>query len=233
MRSRAWLPELEATAAPPNWETTSAPDRPAPCADPAASGSGRVRVADAIRDPASTPSLEVNGPKHGRAPAGLPRTLPCPVRSRPRRPRTTRTATPTIAMTANATSTTPPDAHPTHAPDRSSRRLYGVAHSPHSRVRADNACRRSWRPGDDELGSVRHDAAVTDDEFVERVVAAVPAGAECAGDRAGRVPTRGDHRADSDWDFAVYYRGDIDVSVFDQFGWHGHRAARTRHREPA
>jgi predicted nucleotidyltransferase len=83
------------------------------------------------------------------------------------------------------------------------------------------------------LGSVRHDAAVTDDEFVERVVAACRQVPNVQAIALGGSRARGDHRADSDWDFAVYYRGDIDVSVFDQFGWRGHREARTRHREPA
>ena len=37
----------------------------------------------------------------------------------------------------------------------------------------------------------------------------------------GGSRARGDHRPDSDWDFAVYYRGDIDVSVFEGLGWSG------------
>jgi predicted nucleotidyltransferase len=60
-----------------------------------------------------------------------------------------------------------------------------------------------------------------DEEFVaefvrvcRRVPSAVAVG--LGGSRA-----RGDHRLDSDWDFAVYYRGDIDVSPFESLGWNG------------
>ena len=38
----------------------------------------------------------------------------------------------------------------------------------------------------------------------------------------GGSRARVDFRPDSDWDFAVYYRGDIDVRPFEELGWPGH-----------
>ena len=63
---------------------------------------------------------------------------------------------------------------------------------------------------------------MTDDEFLAEVIRAcrlVP-NAEAVG--LGGSRARGDNRPDSDWDVSVYYRGDIDVSVFEQLGWSGH-----------
>jgi predicted nucleotidyltransferase len=62
---------------------------------------------------------------------------------------------------------------------------------------------------------------MTDDEFLAEVVAAcrrIP-NAEAVG--LGGSRARGDHRPDSDWDFSVYYRGEIDVTPFDDLGWDG------------
>lgn len=62
---------------------------------------------------------------------------------------------------------------------------------------------------------------MTDGEFIDDVVAAcrVITGAEAVG--LGGSRARGDHRPDSDWDFAVYYRGNIDVSPFESLDWQG------------
>lgn len=63
--------------------------------------------------------------------------------------------------------------------------------------------------------------AVTDEEFLDLVVDAcrrVPTAEAVA---LGGSRARGDHRPDSDWDFAVYYRGAIDVSVFEDLRWPG------------
>ncbi len=62
---------------------------------------------------------------------------------------------------------------------------------------------------------------MTDDEFLDAVVAgcrSVP-GVEAV--TLGGSRARGDHRPDSDWDFAVYYRGTIDPAAFEQLGWPG------------
>jgi predicted nucleotidyltransferase len=37
----------------------------------------------------------------------------------------------------------------------------------------------------------------------------------------GGSRARGDFRPDSDWDFAVYYRGEIDPRPFEELGWPG------------
>jgi predicted nucleotidyltransferase len=63
---------------------------------------------------------------------------------------------------------------------------------------------------------------VTDDEFLAMVVGACRALPRAESVSLGGSRARGDHRPDSDWDFAVYYRGDIDVTHFEQLGWPGH-----------
>jgi hypothetical protein len=62
---------------------------------------------------------------------------------------------------------------------------------------------------------------VTDDEFIAEVTAACRriTNAEAVG--LGGSRARGDHRPDSDWDFAVYYRGDIDIAPFESLSWSG------------
>jgi len=62
---------------------------------------------------------------------------------------------------------------------------------------------------------------MTDEEFVALVVDAVAKvpGAEAV--MLGGSRARGDHRSDSDWDFAVYYRGPMDASYFKNLGWPG------------
>jgi len=63
---------------------------------------------------------------------------------------------------------------------------------------------------------------VTDDEeFVREVVGVCRRLANVEAVALGGSRARGDHRPDSDWDFAVYYRGEVDVSVFDALGWPG------------
>jgi predicted nucleotidyltransferase len=62
---------------------------------------------------------------------------------------------------------------------------------------------------------------MTDEEFVARVVAACRRLPNIEAVNLGGSRARGDHRPDSDWDFAVYYRGDIDVSMFEELGWPG------------
>jgi predicted nucleotidyltransferase len=37
----------------------------------------------------------------------------------------------------------------------------------------------------------------------------------------GGSRARGDFRPDSDWDFAVYYRGEIDPRPLEELGWPG------------
>jgi hypothetical protein len=62
---------------------------------------------------------------------------------------------------------------------------------------------------------------VTDGEFEDMVTGAVSAmpGAEAV--MLGGSRARGDYRPDSDWDFAVYYRGDVPTEYFDSLGWPG------------
>jgi predicted nucleotidyltransferase len=62
---------------------------------------------------------------------------------------------------------------------------------------------------------------VTDDEFIHQVVAACRRHPRVEAVVIGGSRARGDHRPDSDWDFAVYYRGDVDVAVFEALGWPG------------
>jgi len=62
---------------------------------------------------------------------------------------------------------------------------------------------------------------VIDEEFIETVVAACRRLPTAEAVNLGGSRARGDHRPDSDWDFAVYYRGDIDVGVFEELGWTG------------
>ena len=62
---------------------------------------------------------------------------------------------------------------------------------------------------------------MTDDEFIAEVVAACRRITNVTAVGLGGSRARGDHRADSDWDFAVYYRGGIDVAPFETLGWDG------------
>jgi predicted nucleotidyltransferase len=67
-----------------------------------------------------------------------------------------------------------------------------------------------------------HDMAVTDQEFYETVVAACRRVPNAEAVTLGGSRARGDFRPDSDWDFAVYYRGTIDVRPFEELEWPGH-----------
>jgi predicted nucleotidyltransferase len=62
---------------------------------------------------------------------------------------------------------------------------------------------------------------VTDEEFLALVVETCRAlpGAEAVA--LGGSRARGDQRPDSDWDFAVYYRGSIDTDLFEALEWPG------------
>ncbi len=62
---------------------------------------------------------------------------------------------------------------------------------------------------------------MTDDEFIASVVEACRRLPNAEAVNLGGSRARGDHRLDSDWDFAVYYRGAIDVSPFETLGWPG------------
>jgi predicted nucleotidyltransferase len=62
---------------------------------------------------------------------------------------------------------------------------------------------------------------VTDDEFIETVVTACRRLPNAEAVSLGGSRARGDFRPDSDWDFAVYYRGEIDPRVFEELGWPG------------
>jgi predicted nucleotidyltransferase len=62
---------------------------------------------------------------------------------------------------------------------------------------------------------------VVDDEFVETVVAGCRQMPNAQAVNLGGSRARGDERPDSDWDFAVYYRGDVDVGYFERLGWPG------------
>lgn len=62
---------------------------------------------------------------------------------------------------------------------------------------------------------------MTDEEFIAEVVAACRRIPNAVAVGLGGSRARGDHRADSDWDFAVYYRGPIDVRPLEQIGWEG------------
>jgi predicted nucleotidyltransferase len=62
---------------------------------------------------------------------------------------------------------------------------------------------------------------MTDDDFIEEVLAACRRVPNAEAFALGGSRARGDHRPDSDWDFAVYYRGEIDVRPFEELGWPG------------
>jgi predicted nucleotidyltransferase len=62
---------------------------------------------------------------------------------------------------------------------------------------------------------------MTDDEFIETVVAACRRHPNAEAVNLGGSRARGDFRPDSDWDFAVYYRGEIDPRPFEELGWTG------------
>jgi predicted nucleotidyltransferase len=66
-----------------------------------------------------------------------------------------------------------------------------------------------------------HDVSLTDDEFLQMVVDACRRIPNAEGVHLGGSRARGDFRPDSDWDFAVYYRGEIDVRPFEELGWPG------------
>ncbi len=66
-----------------------------------------------------------------------------------------------------------------------------------------------------------HDVPVTDDEFVEMVVAACRRLPNAEAVNLGGSRARGDFRPDSDWDFALYYRGEIDPRPFEELSWPG------------
>lgn len=63
---------------------------------------------------------------------------------------------------------------------------------------------------------------MTDDEFIATVVRACRGLPNVTAVNLGGSRARGDHRPDSDWDFAVYYRGTLDVTAFEDLGWDGH-----------
>jgi hypothetical protein len=63
--------------------------------------------------------------------------------------------------------------------------------------------------------------SVTDEEFFGTVIAACRQIPNAEGVNLGGSRARGDYRPDSDWDFAVYYRGEIDVRPFERLGWPG------------
>jgi hypothetical protein len=62
---------------------------------------------------------------------------------------------------------------------------------------------------------------VTDEEFEEMVAEVVLAMPRAEAVMLGGSRARGDHRPDSDWDFAVYYRGAVTASYFEGLGWPG------------
>lgn len=61
-----------------------------------------------------------------------------------------------------------------------------------------------------------------DDEFMATVIAACRRLPGALAVNLGGSRARGDHRPDSDWDFAVYYRGAIDPTPLEGLGWPGH-----------
>ena len=61
-----------------------------------------------------------------------------------------------------------------------------------------------------------------DDQFIETVTDACRKMPNALAVSLGGSRSRGDHRPDSDWDFAVYYRGEVDVAYFEHLGWSGH-----------
>ena len=62
---------------------------------------------------------------------------------------------------------------------------------------------------------------MTDEEFIETVVAACRGLPNAEAVNLGGSRARGDFRPDSDWDFAVYYRGEIDPRPLEELGWPG------------
>jgi hypothetical protein len=62
---------------------------------------------------------------------------------------------------------------------------------------------------------------MTESEFIEAVVAACRRLPNAVAVNLGGSRARGDFRPDSDWDFAVYYRGEIDPRPFEELGWSG------------
>jgi predicted nucleotidyltransferase len=60
-----------------------------------------------------------------------------------------------------------------------------------------------------------------DDEFIETVVDACRRLPNAEAVNLGGSRARGDFRPDSDWDFAVYYRGEIDPRPLEEVGWPG------------
>lgn len=62
---------------------------------------------------------------------------------------------------------------------------------------------------------------MTDEEFEATVVEALQGMPGAKAVMLGGSRARGDHRPDSDWDFAVYYRGAMDASYFETLGWSG------------
>ncbi len=60
-----------------------------------------------------------------------------------------------------------------------------------------------------------------DDEFIETVVAACRQLPNAEAVNLGGSRARGDFRPGSDWDFAVYYRGDVDPRPLEDLGWPG------------
>jgi predicted nucleotidyltransferase len=62
---------------------------------------------------------------------------------------------------------------------------------------------------------------MTDEEFIDLVVGACRQLPNAEAISLGGSRTRGDFRPDSDWDFAVYYRGEIDPHPLEELGWSG------------
>jgi len=60
-----------------------------------------------------------------------------------------------------------------------------------------------------------------DSEFIDTVVAACRQVPNAEAVNLGGSRARGDFRPDSDWDFAVYYRGEIDPRPLEALGWAG------------
>ncbi len=66
-----------------------------------------------------------------------------------------------------------------------------------------------------------HDMHVTESEFIEEVVAACRHLPNAEAVNLGGSRARGDFRPDSDWDFAVYYRGSLDPRPLEELHWPG------------
>ncbi len=63
--------------------------------------------------------------------------------------------------------------------------------------------------------------SVTDEEFSDVIVGACRQLPNAEAVSLGGSRARGDFRPDSDWDFAVYYRGEIDPHPLEELGWSG------------